>query len=122
MAIAGEGANRSDHRISLIIPAWNEADTIHQAIQEAAAALKQVAQEYEIIVVDDGSVDATAAIVRAEAERNPHVRLIQLATNRGYGAALRRGFEAAQLDLVAFTDADCQFDLADLGSMLPLAD
>ena len=50
-----------------------------------------------------------------------HTRLLRHATNRGYGAALRTGFEAARFDLVAFTDADCQFDLTDLGTLAPLA-
>lgn len=107
-------------RLSLVIPAWNEQETIRQAVQEAAAALEAVAADYEIIVVDDGSRDATADLVRAEAVANPRVRLVQHGGNRGYGAALRTGFQAAQLDLVAFTDADCQFNLADLEYVLPL--
>jgi dolichol-phosphate mannosyltransferase len=107
-------------RLSLVLPAWNERDTIRQAIQEADSALSVIAAEYEILVVDDGSTDETADLVRAEAWMNPHVRLIQHPRNLGYGAALRTGFRAAALDLVAFTDADCQFDLHELEYMLPL--
>jgi dolichol-phosphate mannosyltransferase len=103
-----------------VIPAWNEQETIGQAVQEAVAALGEVAADHEVIVVDDGSTDATADLVRAEAAANPRVRLAQHPRNLGYGAALRTGFGAARLDLVAFTDADCQFDLADLAHMLPL--
>ena len=51
----------------------------------------------------------------------PHTRLLRHETNRGYGAALRTGFEAARFDLVAFTDADCQFDLTDLDTLAALA-
>ncbi len=107
-------------RLSLVIPAWNEEKTIGQAIREADAALSAAASEYEILVVDDGSTDGTAEAVRAAAGANPRVRLLRHPRNLGYGAALRTGFEAAALDLVAFTDADCQFDLADLAYMLPL--
>jgi dolichol-phosphate mannosyltransferase len=107
-------------QLSLVIPAYNEAATIRQAVQEAGAALAAAAAAYEIIVVDDGSTDATAAIVQAEAQTNPHVRLIRQPRNRGYGAALRSGFQAARFALVAFTDADCQFQLTDLAYMLPL--
>ncbi len=110
------------NRLSLVIPAYNEEDTIRQAIHEARAALETIVSEYEILIVDDGSTDATADIVRAEAALNPWVKLLQQPRNMGYGAALRRGFQAASLELVAFTDADCQFELSDLGYMLPLAE
>ena len=106
--------------LSLVIPAFNEADAIAAAVHEADAALGQLFARYEILVVDDGSSDDTAAIVERLGVRN--VRLLRHGTNRGYGAALRTGFEAANFDRVAFTDADCQFDLSDLGKMVPLAD
>src|SRR5262245_53224188 len=98
-----------DFRLSLVIPAWNEQDTIRQAIQEAEAALRATVSDFEIIVVDDGSTDNTAEIVGAYAAANTRVRLIRHQHNLGYGAALRAGFEAARMHLVAFTDADCQF-------------
>lgn len=113
---------RPKERVSLIIPAWNEEDTITQAIREADSALKAIAGEYEIIIVDDGSTDRTQEVVLAEAVENPAVRIVQFGENRGYGAALRSGFEAANYELVAFTDADCQFDLNDLEYILPLTE
>ena len=109
-----------DYQLSLVIPAFNEEVTIRQAIREAENALTVLTSRFEIIVVDDGSSDATAAIVELEEQRNPDVRLLSLEKNAGYGAALRSGFQAATCDLVAFTDADCQFDLRELDSMLPL--
>ncbi|SMP65468.1 dolichol-phosphate mannosyltransferase [Neorhodopirellula lusitana] len=107
--------------LSLILPAWNEAEVIATAIAEANAALQQVTGEYEIIVVDDGSTDATAAIVSSLAGQNEHVRLVQHSPNQGYGAAIRSGFAEAQNDLVVFTDADCQFDLTELDRFVLLA-
>jgi dolichol-phosphate mannosyltransferase len=104
----------ADLRLSLVIPAYNEAAVIEQAIAEAEVALRPIFADYEVLVVDDGSSDDTAAIVSRLLRFSPHTRLLRHPQNRGYGAALRTGFEAATFDLIAFTDADCQFDLADL--------
>jgi glycosyltransferase involved in cell wall biosynthesis len=104
--------------LSLVIPAYNEAAVIQQAVAEAEAALGQLFAAFEIIVIDDGSTDSTAALVRQA--NASHTHLIRHSANCGYGAALRTGFAATQFDLVAFTDADCQFDLLDLGKMLAL--
>ncbi len=105
---------QSAQSISLVLPAWNEAAALPGAIAEADAALSKIADHYEIIVVDDGSRDATAACVEQIAERNASVKLVRHEINRGYGAALRTGFKAATCDLVVFTDADRQFDLREL--------
>jgi 4-amino-4-deoxy-L-arabinose transferase-like glycosyltransferase len=109
-------------RLSLVLPAYNEEAGIRQAVAEADDALAKLADDYEILVVDDGSRDGTAAVVAAETAARPRVRLLRHETNRGYGAALRTGFEAARFDSVAFTDADCQFHLEDLNRLLPLLD
>ncbi len=109
-------------RLSLVIPAYNEEAGIRQAVAEADEALARLAADYEVLVVDDGSGDGTAAVVEEEERARPHVRLLRHPTNRGYGAALRTGFEAARFDRVAFTDADCQFHLDDLGPLLRLSD
>ena len=109
-------------RLSLVLPAYNEEAGIRQAVVEADDALAALTDDYEILVVDDGSRDATAAVVVELTTLRPRVRLLRHETNRGYGAALRTGFEAARFDLVAFTDADCQFYLADLDRLIPLTD
>ena len=114
--------NAPRQSLSLVLPAYNEAAVIAQAIAEAEAALGQLFDEFEILVVDDGSSDATAKIVRQVLFHSPNTRLLRHGENRGYGTALRTGFEAARFDLVAFTDADCQFDLLDLGAMARLAE
>src|SRR5262245_32528866 len=108
-------------RLSLVLPAFNEQAGLRQAIAEADEALARHFADYEILVVDDGSIEGTAAVASGEASRRPHVRLLRHDQNRGYGAALRTGFEAARFDLVAFTDADCQFHLNDLALLVPLA-
>lgn len=107
--------------LSLILPAWNESEVIVAAIEEADTALREIADQYEIIVVDDGSTDDTAALVQRVAAVNPAVKMVRHCPNQGYGAALRSGFAAAQMDLVAFTDADCQFDLSELDRFVLLS-
>lgn len=108
--------------LSLVLPAFNEAAVIARAVAEAEAALSTLFDSFEIIVVDDGSTDGTALVVQGILRESPHTRLIRHSENRGYGAALRTGFEAAASDRIAFTDADCQFDLLDLGPMVKLAE
>jgi glycosyltransferase involved in cell wall biosynthesis len=112
----------SSWSLSLVLPAYNEQAGIAQAIAEADASLPAFTRDYEVLVVDDGSGDDTAERVRNEMRRRPRLRLLRHETNRGYGSALRTGFEAARFDLVAFTDADCQFHLDDLPLLLGLAD
>jgi 4-amino-4-deoxy-L-arabinose transferase-like glycosyltransferase len=108
--------------LSLILPAYNEEAVIAQAVAEADEALRQFGVVYEIVVVDDGSQDQTATIVQQIMCDRPCVRLIRHDGNRGYGAALRTGFEAARGGRIAFTDADCQFHLADLALLIPLTE
>jgi glycosyltransferase involved in cell wall biosynthesis len=108
--------------VSLVLPAYNEEAGIRQAVIEACASLAELTSAYEVLVVDDGSRDGTAAIVAELAAEQRQVRLLRHESNRGYGAALRTGFAAARFERVAFTDADCQFYLADLGRLLPLSD
>ncbi len=105
---------------SLILPAYNEEAVIAQAVSEADASLRRLRFSYEVIVVDDGSNDETATIVAQAMRTQPCVRLVRHERNRGYGAALRTGFAAARGKRIAFTDADCQFDLDDLAQLLPL--
>jgi len=78
------------------------------------------AHEYEVIVIDDGSSDETARVAAELADGDPHVRLMLHPGNRGYGAALRTGIDAARLPWVLITDADLQFDLRALADFPPV--
>jgi glycosyltransferase involved in cell wall biosynthesis len=108
--------------ISLVLPAYNEADNIEPMIAEATPALEANASEYEIIVVDDGSADETAAVTRRLMETHPHVRLVQHPVNQGFGAAVISGFASAEKDWIFYTDADRQFVLNELESFVPFMD
>jgi glycosyltransferase involved in cell wall biosynthesis len=106
-------------RLSYFFPAHNEEANVRQLVDEALATLPTLADTWEIVIVDDGSRDATPAIADELTAANPGlVRAVHHATNLGYGAALRSGLGAARYDLVAFTDGDRQFRVADLGRLL----
>jgi glycosyltransferase involved in cell wall biosynthesis len=105
-------------RLSYFFPAHNEADNLEGLVQEALETLPALAERFEIIVVDDGSRDATPAIAdRLAADHADVVRVVHHRVNLGYGAALRSGFRAARYELVAFTDGDRQFRVVDLGRL-----
>ena len=105
--------------ISLVMPAYNEADNIEPMVAEATPALEANADDYEIIVVDDGSADETAAVTRRVMETHPHVRLVQHPVNQGFGAAVFSGFTSAEKDWIFYTDADRQFVLSELERFVP---
>ena len=111
--------NRS---ISIVFPAFNEAENISASVHSAIRVLSRLELEFEIIVVDDGSSDATRRIVDGLAAEDRRVRCIHHPRNRGYGAALRTGIFAATKELIFFTDADLQFDLTEIAKLLRYAD
>jgi glycosyltransferase involved in cell wall biosynthesis len=114
--------SRPAHRLSIVLPAYNEQANLRQAVERASEVAGRYCDEFEIIVVDDGSTDDTAALARDLAADDPTVRLVQHDHNQGYGAALKSGFLTASLDLVFFTDADNQFELAEIEEFLELID
>jgi glycosyltransferase involved in cell wall biosynthesis len=110
------------HSISVVIPAYNEAPNVGKAVEDAVAAIGKITSDYEIIVVDDGSRDGTPDVVKGLLPRFPKLRSVRNEPNRGYGGALRRGFEEATKELILFAPADNQFDLAESPRLLALID
>lgn len=108
--------------LAIVMPAYNEEANVTAAIRAACAAGERYAEDYEIIVIDDGSRDHTAERVREESRTNSRIRLIQLPQNRGFGAALKTGLKAAVKPLVFYTDSDLQFDLEQIGDLLEKID
>jgi len=104
--------------LSFFFPAHNEAENIEALVAEALEVLPSLADEFEIIAVDDGSRDATPEIADRLAAADARVRVVHHEVNQGYGAALRSGFGAAHYDLVCFIDGDRQFRVADIGRLL----
>ena len=105
--------------LTLVLPAHNEDANIEPVVRRALEVLPRHAADFEIVVVDDGSRDGTAAVVEALAAADGRVRLVRHPRNRGYGAALTSGFAASRGDHVMFMDADRQFDVADLRLLAP---
>jgi glycosyltransferase involved in cell wall biosynthesis len=105
-------------RLSYFFPAHNEEANLEGLVDEALATLPTIADAFEIIAIDDGSKDGTPGIADRLAAAHPDVvRVVHHPVNLGYGAALRSGFAAARYELVAYTDGDRQFKVADLGRL-----
>ncbi|HUG28931.1 MAG TPA: glycosyltransferase family 2 protein [Candidatus Limnocylindria bacterium] len=104
--------------LSYFFPAHNEAANLQGLVEEALATLPGLADDFEILIVNDGSRDATPALADELAAGHPQVRAVHHPVNLGYGAALRSGFAAARFDHLAFTDGDRQFKVADLGRLI----
>jgi glycosyltransferase involved in cell wall biosynthesis len=125
-------ASRPDHppppgrtpTISAVLPAYNEEAIIEQTVLDLEAVLESLVDDYEIVVVDDGSRDETIDVLMTLAEARPELplRVVRHAQNRGYGAALASGFDAATRELIFMTDGDRQFDVAELARFLPALD
>lgn len=108
--------------ISVVLPAYNEGENIDRMVRSTVRTMDAVTDDYEVVVVDDGSRDNTAEVVRRLEEEFPRVRLERHPANRGYGAALYTGFTGARKEHIFFTDSDNQFDLEDIHRLVPLAD
>jgi glycosyltransferase involved in cell wall biosynthesis len=100
--------------LSMFFPAYNDGGTIASLVIQAVQVAGRLTPDFEVIVVNDGSEDATAEICNELARTYPQVRVIHHASNRGYGGALRTGFAAATKELVAYTDGDAQYDPTEL--------
>jgi glycosyltransferase involved in cell wall biosynthesis len=104
--------------ISAFFPAYNDAGTIASMVVVTDRTLRDLADDYEIIVVNDGSPDHTGEILEDLQGRYPHLRVVTHPKNRGYGGALRSGFAHATKDLVVYTDGDAQYDPREFALLL----
>ena len=106
--------------MSVFFPCYNDSMTIGDLVLEAERQLQQLTDDFEIIVVNDGSADNSAEVLRDLQHRVPALRVVTHERNRGYGAALRSGFSAATKDVVFYTDGDGQYDVRELPVLLML--
>jgi glycosyltransferase involved in cell wall biosynthesis len=111
MTISPAGAPSS---LSVFFPAYNDSGTIASVVIRALQTAARLTPNHEVIVVNDGSTDATAQILEALAQLYPAFRIVTHPTNRGYGGALRSGFDAASKEIVFYTDGDAQYDPAEM--------
>jgi len=104
--------------LSVFFPAYNEEANIKTTVIKATKILPKVAKKWEIIVVNDGSTDKTGEIVKGLIKKEPRIRMITHTPNRGYGAAFKTGLYNSRHQLIAFTDADGQFDFSEVTKFL----
>jgi glycosyltransferase involved in cell wall biosynthesis len=104
--------------ISICFPAYNDAGTIAGMILAARIAVREITDDFEIIVVDDGSQDHTAILLAETSRLVPELRVITHPVNRGYGAALRTAFAAATREWIFYTDGDAQYNPLELGGLV----
>jgi len=126
--LKGKGGNqratsdeqRATNSISVFFPCYNEQDNVTRTVERAIAVLEKACADFEVIIVDDGSSDATGRIADEIAARNTSVKVVHHPANLGYGDALKSGFKAATKELVFYTDGDGQFDISEMPPLLPL--
>lgn len=109
--------NSTRPSLSVFFPAYNDAGTIASLAIVAHMTARELTDDYEIIVIDDGSPDHTGAVLDEMARHFSWLRVVHHAKNRGYGGALRSGFETASKDLVFYTDGDAQYDPREMRSL-----
>jgi glycosyltransferase involved in cell wall biosynthesis len=111
-----------DPYLSLVIPAYNEQENIEPLLSRVAGALSQLTCGYEVLIVDDGSTDATPQLLREAMTKYPWLRVLRLAKNSGQTTAFDAGFKAARGQVIATIDADLQNDPEEIPRLLPLLD
>jgi glycosyltransferase involved in cell wall biosynthesis len=104
--------------MTAFFPAYNDGGTIPSMVLTALLTMRQVSDDYEVVVVNDGSADYTADVLEELATRYPELHVIHHPHNRGYGAALRSGFSAASKEWLFYTDGDAQYDPRELAALV----
>ena len=111
----------SKPNISLFFPVYNDENTVELVFNKALTVLKANADQFEIIIINDGSPDRSGEVADRLQKQYPDVlRVIHHPTNLGYGAAIRSGLKAVQYEWVCFTDGDDEYDVHDLTKLLRL--
>jgi glycosyltransferase involved in cell wall biosynthesis len=117
--VTAASSQRYAHSLSVFFPAYNDAPSLPPLIGKAFRVLGDLVDDFEVIVVNDGSVDNTGEVLaQLQQQYGEMLRVITHSENRGYGGALRTGFAAATKDFIFYTDGDGQYDVGDLGPLL----
>ena len=110
--------NPENLKLSIVIPLYNERDNLIPLEDKLEVELSKLGLSYEIILIDDGSVDGSAHLIESMQKHNPHIRLIQFGHNHGQSAAFAAGFKAARGEIIVTLDADLQNNPADIPLLL----
>jgi len=108
--------------LTFFYPCYNEEANVERTTEAALKVARRLCDDFEIIIVDDGSRDRTGELADALAATHAHVRAVHNRPNLGYGGALQRGFREARKEWVFYTDGDGQFDFEEIERLLPLLD
>ncbi|MFQ5901833.1 MAG: glycosyltransferase family 2 protein [Thermodesulfobacteriota bacterium] len=108
--------------ISAFFPCYNDGGTIASMVLGALITLKEITDDYEVIVIDDGSTDASRAILKKLSDDYSEVKIVFHPKNRGYGGALLSGFSAATKEFIFYTDGDAQYDVRELKKLVSVLD
>jgi len=108
---------RARPRLTFFFPAYNEQENIERTVELALSQIGPLVPSIEVLAIDDGSTDETPALADALAAADPRVR-VHHQPNRGYGGAIKAGFEEARGELICFSDGDLQFDLREMSRLL----
>src|SRR3954469_23046325 len=108
--------------ISLVVPAYNEQESIPTLLERSRASLEKTGKPFEVIIVDDGSTDQTPQLLTDAMKTSPWLRVIRMKKNGGQSAAFEAGFEAARGQVIGTIDADLQNDPEEIPRLLPLLD
>ena len=106
--------------LSVVLPAYNEQDNISHTIKKVFTIIPRFAEEFEVIVTNDGSTDNTKGCLEALSDKYTSLKVITHEVNKGYGAALRSGFSKAKYDYIFYTDGDGQFDVEEIEKLVCL--
>jgi glycosyltransferase involved in cell wall biosynthesis len=109
-------------RVSLFFPVYRDESTVRRVTEKAIAVLKEIAEEYEVIIVDDGSPDRAGELADELAAEYPCVTVVHHPRNLGYGAAIKSGLARARFEWICFTDGDDEYDVFDLHKLIALKD
>lgn len=113
---------KRDLSLSVFFPCYNEEANVERVTAAALEACRAITDDFEVIIVNDGSRDRTGELADKLAAEHPEVRAVHNNPNRGYGGALQRGFTSATKEWVFYTDGDGQFDFKEIPRLLPLLD
>ncbi len=113
---------KSPKSMTVFFPCYNEEANVERTTRAALATCERLFDDFEVIIVNDGSKDRTGEIADRLADEIPEVRAVHNRPNRGYGGAVVRGLSEAKMDWIFFTDGDAQFDIGEIPKLIELLD